>query len=227
MKTISSLLLSLLLVACGGASQPATPSTPAPQAAAAPAPTDDDPSCPVAVPGTSVSVEDTDTGAALVFVTTGDAAELRRRVGSMASMHNDQHGAMGPLPTGNEDAKHDMHGMHGDHASHGGHAGHDTSSGEHAGHAGGMISVHSQATTEEIVGGARLAFIAAPTDVAKLQDELRMHAQHFAAGTCHPARADAPTGRLAGPPPALRPGATAPTDPAPPSPPAHDHGSHR
>jgi hypothetical protein len=46
-------------------------------------------------------------------------------------------------------------------------------------------------------------------------------------GPEHPARADAPTGRLAGPPPALRPGASAPADPAPPSPPAHDHGSHR
>jgi hypothetical protein len=181
MKTISTLLLSLLLAACGGASQSAAPSTPAPQAA--PAPADDDPSCPVAVPGTSVSVEDTDTGAALVFVTTSDAAELRRRVASMASMHNDQHGAMGPLPTGNEEAGHaghDMHAMHG-----GDHAGHDMSGGgEHAGHAGGMVSVHSKAIAEDIDGGARLVFVATPNDVATLQDELRMHAQHFAAGTC-------------------------------------------
>jgi hypothetical protein len=189
MKIISTLLLSLLLAACGGASQSAAPSTPAPHTATspAPAPTDDDPSCPVTVPGTSVSVEDTNTGAALVFVTTGDAAELRRRVGSMATMHNEQHGAMGPLPTGNEDAGHaghDMHAMHGDHSAHGGHAGHDMSGGEHAGHAGGMIGVHSKAAAEDIAGGARLVFIAAPNDVAKLQDELRMHAQHFAAGTC-------------------------------------------
>ena len=190
MKTVSTLLLSFLLAACGGASQSAGPSTPAAPATASSAPVaaDDDRSCPVAVPGTSVSVEDTDTGAALVFVTTGDAAELRRRVGSMASMHNDQHGAMGPLPTGNEDAGHaghDMHAMHGDPGAHGGHAGHDMSGGgEHAGHAGGMIGVHSKATVEDIVGGARLVFVAAPSDVATLQDELRMHAQHFAAGTC-------------------------------------------
>jgi hypothetical protein len=179
MKTISTLLLSLLLAACGGASQSAAPSTPAPPVAAAPAPApapapaDDDPSCPVAVPGTSVAVEDTDTGAALVFVTTGDATEVRRRVASMASMHNDQHGAMGPLPTGNEHAGHAGHDMH---AMHGG--------GEHAGHAGGMVGVHSKAIAEGIDGGARLVFVAAPNDVATLQDELRMHAQHFAAGTC-------------------------------------------
>lgn len=46
----------------------------------------------------------------------------------------------------------------------------------------------------------------------------------------HPARPDAPTGRLAGPPASLRPGAAAPATPAPapddePAP-AHDHSSH-
>jgi hypothetical protein len=47
-------------------------------------------------------------------------------------------------------------------------------------------------------------------------------------GPEHPARADAPTGRLAGPPPALRPVASSSAPPAKPSPPpAHDHGSHR
>ena len=43
-------------------------------------------------------------------------------------------------------------------------------------------------------------------------------------GPEHPARVDAPTGRLAGPPPALRPGAAARAEPAPR---AHDHGAHR
>jgi hypothetical protein len=42
-----------------------------------------------------VSVEDTATGAALVFVTTGDAVELRRRVAQMATAHNDNHGMVG------------------------------------------------------------------------------------------------------------------------------------
>ena len=173
---ISTVLASLafsLLAACGGSGgAPPEATTPAPTAS------DDDPSCPVTVPGTSVTVEDTDTGAALVFVTTGDAAELRTRVASLAEMHNEHHGSMGPLPTGAEAG-----GGH-DHAGHGGHAGHDMGGTEHAGHAGGMIGVHSAASTEEIDGGVRLVFVAAPGDVATIQEELRMHAQHLSSGTC-------------------------------------------
>jgi len=175
MKTIGTLLISLFLAACGGSSQSAAPAAPAP-ATSAPAPASDDPSCPVAVPGTSVSVEDTDSGAALVFVTTGDVTELRRRVAEMTRMHNDQHASMGALPTGDEgDAQ----------AGHGEHAGHDMpGGGEHAGHAGGMISVHSSAAAEDIEGGARMVITAGAGDVARLQGELRTHAQHLASGTC-------------------------------------------
>lgn len=45
----------------------------------------------------------------------------------------------------------------------------------------------------------------------------------------HPARPDAPTGRLAGPPAALRAGVAAPEQPAPPRepvPPVHGHHHH-
>lgn len=148
-----------------------------------------DPSCPVAVPGTSVSVEDADNGAALVFVTTGDAAELRRRVAEMAKMHNEHHASMGALPDGKDSDAHAGHDMSG-------HAGHDMGSaapsgdmkghdmGGHAMHAGGMISVHSTATSSDIDGGAKLLFVAGSSDVAKLQGELRMHAQHMSNGTC-------------------------------------------
>src|SRR5256885_2051987 len=48
---------------------------------------DDDPSCPVLVPGTSVTVEDTDKGAALVFVTTGDVSQVRTRAKFLATAH--------------------------------------------------------------------------------------------------------------------------------------------
>ena len=80
---LSSLLFALAAAAsaCGGSSTSATPST-----TPKPAESASDPSCPVTVPGTSVTVEDTATGAALVFVTTGDAAELRRRVATMANI---------------------------------------------------------------------------------------------------------------------------------------------
>ncbi|MBA3541763.1 MAG: hypothetical protein H0T79_19270 [Deltaproteobacteria bacterium] len=148
-----------------------------------------EPSCPMTVAGTSVTVEDTDTGAALVFVTTSDPAELRKRVASMAQMHNDQHAAMGPLPDGNAGggahAGHDMGGGHAGHAMGSGeHAGHDMSGGKHAGHAGGMITVHSKATASDVESGARIAFAAGGEDVPKLQSELRMHAKHLSSGTC-------------------------------------------
>jgi hypothetical protein len=137
-----------------------------------------------------VTVEDAPNGAALVFITTGDVTEVRRRVAAMASMHNEHHGAMGPLPDGSDagggHAGHDMSG-HAGHDMAGGeaHAGHDMAGGGgHAGHAGGMIGVHTKAAASDVEGGAKLLFIANAGDVAKLQSELRMHAQHLGAGTC-------------------------------------------
>jgi hypothetical protein len=181
--TLSTLLVSLMALACGGSSGgQATSTVPSKQAASA-----NDPSCPVSVPGTSVTVEDAPGGAALVFVTTGDVADLRRRAAAMASMHNEHHQAMGPLPdgsdTGSGHAGHDMSG-HADHAAGGGHAEHGNSGSGHEGHAGGMIGVHSKALASDIDGGAKITFVANSADTAKLHGELRMHAQHLAAGTC-------------------------------------------
>ncbi|HTR51698.1 MAG TPA: hypothetical protein VMJ10_13375 [Kofleriaceae bacterium] len=75
------LALVLVLAACGHAAAPAA--TPAPA-------TSGDPTCPVEVPATSVTVEDTATGGALVFVTTGDVAELRARCAKFAMVHADR-----------------------------------------------------------------------------------------------------------------------------------------
>lgn len=58
----------VLLAACGSSAKTRPAGTPVPTAA-------DDPSCPVSVAGTSVTVEDTAGGAALVFVTTGEHAK--------------------------------------------------------------------------------------------------------------------------------------------------------
>lgn len=161
-----------------------------------------DPSCPVAVAGTSVTVEDLDSGAALVFVTSGDANDVRRRAVAMAKVHNDHHGSMGALPDGGAGGGHQGHDMSGGeaqgethmkgggaHAGHdmgGGaaHAGHDMSGGGgHVGHAGTM-TIHSKVTVDEVPSGARLVFVANGDDVGKLQAELRSHAQHMASGTC-------------------------------------------
>ena len=154
----------MLFVACSGSSKPA------------PAPVDkptDDPNCPL-VPGTSVAVEDTPTGAAIVFVTTGDVAELRKRVHAVADAHNREHEKMGPMPTGNEQGgehHHDMHDMH------------DMGSGGEHGE-GHMIMVHSKAVPEDVDGGVKVAFVVAPDDVGKMQTELREHAKHLQGGTC-------------------------------------------
>jgi hypothetical protein len=182
----SALLVSVMALACGGSSGGrATSTISSNQASNA-----SDPSCPVSVPGTSVSVEDVSGGAALVFVTTGDVADLRRRVAAMAAMHNEHHQAMGPLPDGPDGndagsghAGHDMKGDANPGAG-GGHAAHGMSGSEHDKHAGGMIGVHSRALASDVDGGARITFVANSADMAKLHDELKMHAQHLAAGTC-------------------------------------------
>lgn len=82
------LCLSLLLAAACGSSSTSTSQTTPPPAPAV----DDDPSCPLVVPGTSVSVEDTNEGAALVFVTTGDPLAVRARAAALAQMHNQHDG---------------------------------------------------------------------------------------------------------------------------------------
>ena len=79
-------LVLVALVACGGSKAHPT-STPPPAPATA-----GDPSCPLEVPGTSVTVEDTASGAALVFVTTGDAAAVRTRAQALATMHTKHDG---------------------------------------------------------------------------------------------------------------------------------------
>lgn len=74
-----SFLLVLAALACGGGSttQKHDDMKPMPVKAS-------DPTCPLEVPGTSVSVEDTATGAALVFVTTGDVAAVRTHAQALA-----------------------------------------------------------------------------------------------------------------------------------------------
>lgn len=53
--------------------------------------------CPMEVPGATVTVDETEAGAALTFTTTGDIDELRRRARGMAEMHGrmgEMHGGM-------------------------------------------------------------------------------------------------------------------------------------
>lgn len=86
---VVGLLVGPSLVACGSkaTSTPVTPAQPAPVVV------EGDPSCPLEVPGTSISVEDGAEGPAFVFVTTGDVAQVRTRGQALAQMHNDRKGS--------------------------------------------------------------------------------------------------------------------------------------
>ncbi len=75
-------LALLLLLACGHPASHDTTTTPHAAGSAA-----SDPTCPLEIPGTSVSVEDTPTGAALVFATTGNAAAVQARADAFAAAH--------------------------------------------------------------------------------------------------------------------------------------------
>jgi hypothetical protein len=91
-KHCLTLAFAAALAACGAKSstkhEDTTPAAPK---------TADDPTCPLLVPGTSLSVEDTDGGAALVFVTTGDAAAVRTRAAALAAMHTKHDGPSGAM----------------------------------------------------------------------------------------------------------------------------------
>jgi hypothetical protein len=115
--------------------------------------------CPMALPGAAVSVTDVDGGVALSFTTTtGDLAELRRRVHRMAAMHQHHQGR-----------RMEMGRAHG---------------GKHSMRGGMMGKAHgrmprSTATAEDIEGGARL--LLRPVDPGQL-DALRAHARAHADG---------------------------------------------
>jgi hypothetical protein len=160
----SSLALAIALAACGGGSS----SAPRPTTAERPAMPAD--MCPVDVPGTTVTAEDTEAGGALVFVTTGDVAELRRRVAAMAAMHNEHHqgGAAGGAPAASEPPMHGMHGMHGGDAP----------------PPAMMALMHSRAAASDIEGGARVDLAASPGEAPAVQAAVREHAAAMAHNGC-------------------------------------------
>ncbi len=122
--------------------------------------------CPMTVAGTTARAEDVDGGAALAFTTTGDVAELRRRVAHLAEMHEKQHGeGHGAMMSGDEGK-----GMMGDGKGM---------------MRGGMGMPPASARSEEIDGGARLVFTPRdPADLPKLREHAHQHAEKMASGQC-------------------------------------------
>lgn len=80
-------LATLLFTACGSKTPAPTQATGSGSAAVG------DPTCPLTVPGTSISVEDTTDGPALVFVTTGDEAAVRHAGQALADTYNSHDGS--------------------------------------------------------------------------------------------------------------------------------------
>lgn len=166
--TISSravfVAVTMAVMACGGSKPPSTEPT-ANQAASRQGPGTPAGMCPMQVPGTQVSVEDTSDGVAKVFTTTGDVAELRRRVRHMAERHErmSNHHAMGP-----------------------GRAGPGMGAGPMGGHKHMMGHVvPSTARVEDIDRGARLNLTPKdPTKLAELRVHVREHAARMASGQC-------------------------------------------
>ncbi len=133
--------------------------------------------CPMKVDGTSVTAENVEGGVTLSFTTTGDVAELRRRVARMAEMHN-----------GHASGEHSM-GMH---ASAGG----DDSPSEHEqrggmmgggmmGGGGGNMMPPSKARAQNVEGGARIVLTPIdPAKVATLQEHAGQMAERMSSGKC-------------------------------------------
>lgn len=128
--------------------------------------------CPMAVEGTTVRSEELDGSVALVFTTTGDVADLRRRVAHMAEMHGRHH---------QEGRGHGMH-MHGRHHQEEHRHGRHMHGSEHG---DTMMMPPSAVRSEEVDGGARLVFTPRdPADLASMREHVHQHAERMAGGQC-------------------------------------------
>ncbi|ACG74489.1 hypothetical protein AnaeK_3269 [Anaeromyxobacter sp. K] len=117
--------------------------------------------CPMSVPGTRLSAEDTSSGEAVTFTTSDpdQVSALRERVHAMAAMHARHH-------AGGDADRGAMHGMHG-------------------GMAGMQMPPPSQASVEDVPQGARLVVTPNdPADLQALQSTVRQHATYMQEHGC-------------------------------------------
>jgi len=143
--------------------------------------------CPLIVPGTQVRSEETQDGASLIFTTSGDVEAVRNRVRLLAEHHN-----ASALDGGSMKGHGMAHGMYamtdagvpphrnwGEGRMAGGHRRyHDTEGGL-------MVWVPSQASFDNVPGGARLTLVPASVeDLQPLRARTRWHAQQMTTGPC-------------------------------------------
>jgi hypothetical protein len=189
-----ALLGALALGACATAQTTQQPATTQPESAPArghgmqggKSMHDMDEMCPMRVEGTTAHAEDVPGGAALVFTTTGDVAELRRRAARMAAMHNQHHSAsQRHMAQGSERGA-------GPQAGHGPHGDKQGSGGMMGDHAGMMMMMSAtQARAEDITSGARIVFTPVdPTQLDALRQHLQRHAQQMMSSSACPMMAE-------------------------------------
>lgn len=130
--------------------------------------------CPMLVPGATVQAKDTTNGMAMTFATTGDVAELRRRVRVMAEHMNAAPGSSGGM------------GMHGTMM------GADAGMGMMGGGTMGAMMPAVRAEVEDVDKGARLKMT--PVDASKLgemREHMKQHVQMMNQSHGCPMAADA------------------------------------
>ena len=144
--------------------------------------------CPVTMPGTTVSVSNTETGVALNFVTaTGSVADLRQRVLHMAEMHNAHGGGGSRGVDGHAGERMDDHAGEMMDGHNGGMMGGECRGMmQGGGHGNGrMMMVPATATVEDIDGGARIVFLPRdPSTLENLREQVRQCAESVTDGDC-------------------------------------------
>lgn len=179
MRTAILTALALAASSCAS-SKPAERETSAAQATAT-RPAGKAMHCPMAVPGTTVSAQDTAAGESLTFTTkSGDVEDLRRRVHAMAAMHNGHHGTGGPQAGTGQGGMMQGEGGGGAMAH-----GHGHGHGKMHGAGGMMMPPPSRASVEDVDGGARIDLV--PLDPARaeqLRTAVRGHAEHMQKEGC-------------------------------------------
>lgn len=162
-RTIITTIITVAAIACGG-SKSAPPAATPHNGSGAMADM-----CPMEVPGTQVSVADTQDGVAVAFMTSGDVAQVRQRVHGMAAMHEKMMSGGGMMGSGGMGSG----GMMG------------SGSGGMMGSGHMMKMVDSTAQAEDIDGGARIVLTPKdPAKLAELRDHVREHAGRMASGHC-------------------------------------------
>lgn len=186
MRTLMVVIAALAFVGCGGSEQPEaeTGQSASDQQATMGGETQGQhamsENCPMHVQGTTVTAEDVEGGAALVFVTTGDTDMLRERVRNMATAQEST--AMAP-ESQRMGMSETMRPGSAEDTTAGAKQSDDAASA--TGPMDPLTSPDVDTRVEDVEGGARLVMTATnPADVETVRADAQRHGQQLSAGEC-------------------------------------------